>query len=108
MMFCYGDEHRGADSFSIRDSSELFLFRHLVTAGRDTAMVHLKPETMMTMLRDDRLHAPFEEMALETVVRWVEHDPTARCHLVPELLQSLRLGYLAPSTLSEVSTTKKS
>lgn len=81
--------------------SELFLLRHL-TSWPCSDISNLSAKCMISLLNDERLHAPYEEEAVEIAMQWVQANTTERKILIPHLLRALRLSYIAPENLEMV------
>jgi hypothetical protein len=54
---------------------------------------------LIQLLKNDRLDPPYEESVYRAVMIWVRHDETNRKHLLPDLLQQVRLVFTSKKFL---------
>ncbi|CAK1586580.1 unnamed protein product [Parnassius mnemosyne] len=59
----------------------------------------LAPETLAQLLDSDRIMVPNEEVVLDAVIRWMQHNPDERQQHLGALLEHVRLPLLAQDVL---------
>jgi hypothetical protein len=69
----------------------------------DDAINDIPLMNLKALIRDDRLHAPHEELVVEIILQWINHDPKTRLQYMPQLLQLLRLGFINPDFVNYAS-----
>lgn len=75
-----------AEKFALRNWSEVGL--------RSPELLMLNVEELAHLLGHDNLNVSSEEIAMETLIRWIEQMPISRSHHLPHLLSKIRLGFV--------------
>jgi BTB And C-terminal Kelch len=78
--------------------AENFLFRHLLEENT----LSLGFDEFKAILSDDRLHASHEEKVWEAIIKWISEDVAQRSQSLVPLMDTLRVGFLAPEYIETV------
>jgi len=73
-------------------------------ATKSNELLMLSDEAMVEIISSDDLNVKNEEIVFESIIRWINHDPTNRRQHIAKLLRCIRLGLL--STQYFVETVK--
>jgi len=73
-------------------------------ATKSNELLMLTDESMVEIISSDDLNVKNEEIVFESIIRWINHDPTSRRQHIAKLLRCIRLGLL--STQYFVETVK--
>ncbi|XP_072945232.1 ring canal kelch homolog [Epargyreus clarus] len=76
-----------------------FIDRHFVEVLETEEFLALAPETLAQLLDSDRITVPNEEVILDAVIRWMQHDPESRVGALGRLLEVVRLPLLPRDVL---------
>lgn len=76
-----------------------YTLHHFADVLRGDEWLALEPPALAELLASDRVTVPGEEVILDAVVRWMQHDPEARRERLGELLEHVRLPLLAQEAL---------
>jgi hypothetical protein len=68
------------------------------------ALELLRPESLRSLLQDDILNAPREQLVWEALIEWLESSPEHRAQYFDQLLDTLRIGQLPRKFVSEKVT----
>nr|KAG5702248.1 hypothetical protein BaRGS_030603 [Batillaria attramentaria] len=86
----------------LRDKAWSYVMEHFMELSKTEEFVALEAEEIISMLRDDNLHAPDEEFVCDNAIKWVAYDPETRTKHLPEIFQCLRLGLARPQYLMDI------
>ncbi|XP_068617524.1 ring canal kelch homolog isoform X2 [Battus philenor] len=76
-----------------------YIHRHFVEVLETEEFLSLAPETLAQLLDSDRIMVPNEEVVLDAVIRWMQHNPEERQQHLGALLEHVRLPLLAQDVL---------
>ncbi|CAG4944706.1 unnamed protein product [Parnassius apollo] len=76
-----------------------YVHRHFVEVLETEEFLALAPETLAQLLDSDRIMVPNEEVVLDAVIRWMQHNPDERQQHLGALLEHVRLPLLAQDVL---------
>ncbi|CAH2042994.1 unnamed protein product, partial [Iphiclides podalirius] len=79
--------------------AERYLHRHFVDVLETEEFLALAPDTLAQLLDSDRIMVPNEEVVLDAVIRWMQHEPEERQRHLGALLEHVRLPLLAQDVL---------
>ncbi|KAK7101410.1 hypothetical protein V1264_019796 [Littorina saxatilis] len=86
----------------LRDRAWTYVMEHFMELSKTEEFLALEPDELMSMLKDDNLHAPDEEFITDTAVKWVLQDPEQRSKHLPAIFHSVRLSLARPQFLMDV------
>ncbi|XP_064073541.1 kelch-like protein 3 isoform X2 [Vanessa tameamea] len=92
----FADLHACAD---LADCASRFVERHFVEVLETEEFLGLEPDALASLLDSDRLTVPNEEVILDAVIRWMQHDPETRRARLGSLLEHVRLPLLPQDAL---------
>ncbi|CAH2092512.1 unnamed protein product [Euphydryas editha] len=92
----FADLHACAE---LADCASRFIERHFVEVLETEEFLALEADTLASLLDSDRLTVPNEEVILDAVIRWMQHDPEARRARLGALLEHVRLPLLPQDAL---------
>ncbi|KAI5632293.1 kelch motif domain-containing protein [Phthorimaea operculella] len=72
---------------------------HFVEVLEGEEFLALAPDTLARLLDSDRIVVPSEEVILDAVIRWMQHDPDNRRASLGELLEHVRLPLVSQEAL---------
>ncbi|KAI5631272.1 kelch motif domain-containing protein [Phthorimaea operculella] len=72
---------------------------HFVEVLEGEEFLALAPDTLARLLDSDRIVVPSEEVILDAVIRWMQHDPENRRASLGELLEHVRLPLVSQEAL---------
>jgi len=82
-----------------------FIMEHFTDiATKSNELLMLSDEAMVEIISSDDLNVKNEEIVFESIIRWINHEPTMRRIHIAKLLRCIRLGLL--STQYFVETVK--
>ncbi len=67
------------------------------------AFVKLHPQCLFPLLQDDALNVSSEDIVVEAIIFWTNHDVAARYLAGQELLKAVRLCYCSPAVLRKIA-----
>jgi len=73
-------------------------------ASQSNELLMLSHDAMVEIISSDDLNVKNEEIVFESIIRWINHDPSTRRQHIAPLLRCIRLGLL--STQYFVETVK--
>ncbi|CAH0694392.1 unnamed protein product [Spodoptera exigua] len=92
----FADLHACAD---LRHAAARYVETHFVDVLDSDEFLALEPDTLARLLDSDRVAVPGEEVVLDAVLRWMQHEPRARAAHLAALLEHVRLPLLARDEL---------
>ncbi|XP_039756369.1 kelch-like protein 3 [Pararge aegeria] len=92
----FADLHACAE---LADSAARFVDRHFVEVLETEEFLALDAETLGSLLDSDRITVPDEEVLLDAVLRWMQHEPATRRARLGALLEHVRLPLLPRDAL---------
>ncbi|OWR50867.1 putative kelch protein 1 [Danaus plexippus plexippus] len=92
----FADLHACAD---LADVADRFVKRHFVEVLESEEFLALDCDVLAALLDSDRITVPNEELVLDAVIRWMQHDPENRRCRLGALLEHVRLPLLPQDVL---------
>ncbi|XP_045774595.1 ring canal kelch homolog [Maniola jurtina] len=92
----FADLHACAE---LADAAARFVDRHFVEVLETEEFLALEARALAALLDSDRITVPNEEVILDAVIRWMQHDPEARRAQLGALLEHVRLPLLPQDAL---------
>ncbi|XP_013140757.1 PREDICTED: ring canal kelch homolog [Papilio polytes] len=83
----------------LRDCAARYVHRHFVEVLETEEFLSLTAETLAQLLDSDRIMVPNEEVVLDAVIRWMQHNAEERQQHLGALLEHVRLPLLARDAL---------
>ncbi|KAE8612248.1 hypothetical protein XENTR_v10012778 [Xenopus tropicalis] len=85
----------------LEERCKKYLYQHFTEVGLHEEILEIEFDQLMGMIKSDDLNVSREESILDLVLRWVNHDKTARSEYLVDLLKQVRLLLVSPSFLRE-------
>ncbi|XP_045500577.1 ring canal kelch homolog isoform X2 [Colias croceus] len=92
----FADLHACAD---LAHTAATFVHKHFVEVLETEEFLTLDADTLAQLLASDQITVPNEEVILDAVVRWMQHDPESRRPQLGALLEHVRLPLLPQDVL---------
>ncbi|XP_038222660.1 ring canal kelch homolog isoform X1 [Zerene cesonia] len=92
----FADLHACAD---LAHCAATFVHKHFVEVLETEEFLALDADTLAQLLASDQITVPNEEVILDAVVRWMQHDPERRRARLGALLEHVRLPLLPQDVL---------
>ncbi|KPJ12814.1 Ring canal kelch-like [Papilio machaon] len=83
----------------LKDCAARYVHRHFVEVLETEEFLSLTAETLAQLLDSDRIMVPNEEVVLDAVIRWMQHNPGERQQHLGTLLEHVRLPLLGRDVL---------
>ncbi|XP_045537241.1 ring canal kelch homolog [Papilio machaon] len=83
----------------LKDCAARYVHRHFVEVLETEEFLSLTAETLAQLLDSDRIMVPNEEVVLDAVIRWMQHNPEERQQHLGTLLEHVRLPLLGRDVL---------
>ncbi|KAL4122913.1 hypothetical protein QTP88_015164 [Uroleucon formosanum] len=85
-----------ADTRAMTTLSEICLnhaLKHFLLIAEYPSFLDADVTHLLQLLKDDNLNSPNEEPVYRAVMKWVQYDEIRRKHLLPDLLENIRLVF---------------
>ncbi|XP_060804819.1 kelch-like protein 3 [Amyelois transitella] len=80
-------------------AARAYVDAHALQVMESEEFLALTPDVLADMLDSDRITVPSEEVILDAVIRWMQHDPDERRESLGALLEHVRLPLLPQDAL---------
>jgi hypothetical protein len=94
--------HRFYFCTELESDARHFVMHHFVKVSQQSEeLLELQAEELQAILGSDELNVKDEEVVLECVFRWIDHDAENRKGHIGDLMQHVRLGLLSAQFFHE-------
>ncbi|CAH0755531.1 unnamed protein product [Diatraea saccharalis] len=92
----FADHHACAD---LAHAAARYIDAHAAQVLESEEFLALDTDVLCQLLDSDRITVPNEEVILDAVIRWMQHDPEKRCSSLGAALEHVRLPLLPQEVL---------